>query len=94
MTVAFLGLEREQMPHASIVTRIAQQVGGSAGVALLAVVLATSASGPAAFQHAFWWTVGFTGVAILVSFALPGPAPAPGISAPGVSAPAGERISA
>jgi EmrB/QacA subfamily drug resistance transporter len=76
MTVAFLGLDREQMPHASIVTRIAQQVGGSAGTALLAVVLATSAAGSGsltkAFDTAFWWTVGFTGIAVALSFVLPG----------------------
>jgi predicted MFS family arabinose efflux permease len=79
MTVAFVGLAREQVPHASIVTRIAQQVGGSAGVALLAVILATSAAGggsPArAFDVAFWWTVGFTAVALILSFVLPGRAP-------------------
>ncbi|WP_083449862.1 MDR family MFS transporter [Luteipulveratus mongoliensis] len=76
MTVAFVGLEHEQVPHASIVTRVAQQVGGSVGVALLAVILATSTSGTTsradAFDHAFWWTLGFTGVAVLLSFALPG----------------------
>jgi hypothetical protein len=77
MTVAFVGLERAQVPHASTVTRIAQQVGGSVGVALLAVILATSLSATGslttAFDVAFWWTVGFTGVAVLLSFALPGP---------------------
>jgi EmrB/QacA subfamily drug resistance transporter len=76
MTVAFLGLARDQMPHASIVTRIAQQVGGSAGVALLAVILATSAAAGGslarAFDVAFWWTVGFTAVAVALSFVLPG----------------------
>jgi len=75
MTVAFQGLEREQVPHASIVTRIAQQIGGSAGVALLAVILATTS-----FGTAFWWTVGFTAVAVLLSFVLPGreqPSPVP-----------------
>ncbi|MEU4241756.1 MDR family MFS transporter [Actinoplanes sp. NPDC026619] len=83
MTVAFLGLERDQVPHASIVTRIAQQVGGSVGVALLAVILATAATSNSlatAFGIAFWWTVGFTGVAVLLSFVLPekmAPAPAP-----------------
>ena len=76
MTVAFVGLDREKVPHASIVTRIAQQVGGSVGVALLAVILATSTtttgSLPQAFDITFWWTVGFTAVAVLLSFALPG----------------------
>ncbi|MEV6344276.1 MDR family MFS transporter [Actinoplanes sp. NPDC051851] len=88
MTVAFVGLDRERMPHASTVTRIAQQVGGSVGVALLAVILSTSATGSGSlttgFQTAFWWTVGFTGFAVLLSFvlpagttALPSTAPAP-----------------
>jgi EmrB/QacA subfamily drug resistance transporter len=76
MTVAFIGLERAQVPHASIVTRIAQQVGGSVGVALLAVILSTSAtstgSATTAFDVAFWWAVGFTAVAVALSFLLPG----------------------
>ncbi|MEU4164085.1 MDR family MFS transporter [Actinoplanes sp. NPDC026670] len=75
MTVAFVGLDKEKMPHASIVTRIAQQVGGSVGVALLAVILATSATSSGslttAFHAAFWWTTGFTGLAVLLSFVLP-----------------------
>ena len=40
MAVAFLGLEHEEVPDASIITRIAQQVGGSFGTAVLAVILA------------------------------------------------------
>ena len=76
MAVAFVGLERAEVPHASIVTRIAQQVGGSVGVALLAVILSTSAtstgSAATAFEIAFWWAVGFTVVAIALSFLLPG----------------------
>ncbi|GAB2576436.1 MFS transporter [Paractinoplanes abujensis] len=78
MTVAFTGLEHARIPHASIVTRVAQQVGGSAGVALLAVVLSTASARTGnpvhAFDLAFWWTVGFTGLAVLVSFVLPGQA--------------------
>jgi EmrB/QacA subfamily drug resistance transporter len=92
MTVAFVGLEHEKVPHASIVTRIAQQVGGSVGVALLAVILATAATGntlAAAFDIAFWWTVGFTGVAVLLAFVLPSrttPDPSPTPSAELVAA--------
>lgn len=33
MAVAFVGLDRPDVPHASILTRIAQQIGGSFGVA-------------------------------------------------------------
>jgi EmrB/QacA subfamily drug resistance transporter len=79
MTVAYIGLERSQVPHASIITRIVQQIGGSFGVALLAVILegavtkvghgTTLADG---FDVAFWWTVGFTTLGVIVALALPG----------------------
>jgi len=81
MAVAFVGLERSEVPHASILTRIAQQVGGSFGTAVLAVILAATHS----FDQAFWWAVGFTGVAVALSLLLPGrpdPAPAPDGPAP------------
>lgn len=72
LSVAFDGLEREEVPHASIVIRVAQQIGGSVGVALLAVVV-TTAAGPAAggFAVAFWWAWGIAAVAVLLSVALP-----------------------
>ncbi|NEA43150.1 MDR family MFS transporter [Streptomyces sp. SID11385] len=76
MTVAFHGLTRAQVPHASIVTRIAQQIGGSVGVALFAVILARAAHGSGsladAFATAFWWATGFTALAVALSFVLPG----------------------
>ncbi len=79
MSVAFIGLDRSDVPHASILTRITQQIGGSFGTAVLAVILSgaavgvTSAAGAVhAFDVAFWWAVGFTAVAVAVSFALPG----------------------
>ncbi|BCY08312.1 MDR family MFS transporter [Actinoplanes sp. L3-i22] len=81
MTVAFVGLDRERVPHASIVLRIGQQVGGSVGVALLTVILASTArrtgSLVTAFDTAFWWSIGFTAVAVALSVLLPGKAPAP-----------------
>jgi hypothetical protein len=36
---AFVGLRHDEIPHAGIITRVAQQVGGSFGVATLAVIL-------------------------------------------------------
>jgi EmrB/QacA subfamily drug resistance transporter len=76
MTVAFVDLDPGEMPHASMLTRISQQVGGSFGVAVGAVVLqsvlASGHSAAHAFSQAFWWTIGFTVVAALASFALPG----------------------
>jgi len=79
MSVAYLGLERSEVPHASIITRIATQVGGSFGVAVLAVILhaatANARTGDAlasAFNQSFWWAVGFTGLAAALSLLLPG----------------------
>ena len=81
MTVAFVDLDPGEMPHASMLTRISQQVGGSFGVAVGAVVLQSVLAGghsaAHAFGQAFWWTIGFTAVAALASFLLPGRRPAP-----------------
>ena len=79
-TAAFVGLDRPDVPHASIITRIALQIGGSFGVALLAVILdsalahaaGSGSSTATAFDQAFWWTIGITGLAILLTLALPG----------------------
>jgi EmrB/QacA subfamily drug resistance transporter len=67
MTMAYVGLAREEMPDASIVTRVATQLGGSFSVAVLAVVLASTAS----FGDAFWWSIGSTVVAAGLSFLVP-----------------------
>ncbi len=79
MTGAFVGLERDEMPHASIVTRVAQQLGGSFGTAVLAVILVSATVGAAglhdlagAFDTAFWWATGFAVLASALSFLLPG----------------------
>jgi len=78
MTGAYVGLERDEVPHASIITRVAMQLGGSFGVAVLAVILASNAAGAtsaddlaAAFDVAFWWAIGFTVLAVGLSFLLP-----------------------
>jgi len=39
MATSYAGLAHDVVPHASIVTRVAQQVGGSFGIAVLAVVV-------------------------------------------------------
>ena len=80
MAVAFVGLRPSDVPHASILTRIAQQIGGSFGVALLAVILegftaagdGSAAATAAAFHQAFWWSIVFTAIATVGSLALPG----------------------
>ena len=78
---AFLGLRHDEIPNAGIITRISQQVGGSFGVAVLAVILdtalrnvglASTAQTATAFDQTFWWAVGFTGLAVVLSLLLPG----------------------
>lgn len=74
MAVIYNGLVGEDVAHTSVLTRVAQQVGGSFGTALLAVVLEhglTSRSVDAAFDRAFWWAVGLSLIAAVVVPALP-----------------------
>jgi EmrB/QacA subfamily drug resistance transporter len=101
MSVAFVGLERSEVPHASIITRLAQQIGGAFGTAILAVILqtglvgaATPAEVAAAFDDAFWWAIGFAVVAMAVALFLPGrPAREPAadvrVAEPAAEAPSG-----
>ena len=80
MSTAFLGLRGDQVPNASSTTRIAQQVGGSFGTAILGMILATAlvthhdgglAGQASAFDTAFRWSLGLTAIAIIPAFALP-----------------------
>ncbi|MCP2342153.1 MDR family MFS transporter [Actinomadura rupiterrae] len=85
MGAAFVGLGREQIPAASSISRVTQQVGGSVGVAVLVMILQRASSGahsPAAlasgFADAFWWSAAFTAAAIPLCLLLPGrPNPQP-----------------
>jgi MFS family permease len=68
--------------HSSVLTRSAQQIGGSFGTAILAVILESAiATHPAtladAFHVAFWWSACFSAVAVLLSLWLPGAQRAP-----------------
>src|SRR5580693_9256550 len=77
MAVAYLGLDKAEIAHASVLTRTAQQIGGSFGTAVLAVILESAVAAhhgdlTAAFQVAFWWSVGFSALAAALSFWLPG----------------------
>jgi EmrB/QacA subfamily drug resistance transporter len=82
MAVAYQGLDKAQIAHSSVLTRTAQQIGGSFGTAVLAVILESSVLThrgdlSAAFNVAFWWSVGFSGLAALLALWLPGrPRPA------------------
>ena len=90
MVAGYIGLDKQQIPHSSVLTRTAQQIGGSFGTAVLAVILedtivAHHGALAGAFHIAFWWSVGFSAVAVLLSLWLPGaqrPQPADGAPAP------------
>ena len=69
---------RESVPDASSVTRIMQQVGGSFGTAVLAVILVGHS-----FQATFWWSVAFTALAVLPAAMLPARHASQGAGAPG-----------
>lgn len=81
MAAAYLDMRPEQVPHASGITRIAQQVGGAFGTAILAMILSTQikadqAAGlsgqAAAFGTTFWWSLALTAIAVIPALALPG----------------------
>jgi EmrB/QacA subfamily drug resistance transporter len=79
MSVAYQDIGQTQIAHASMHTRIMQQVGGSFGTALVAVVLQfclNAHHGDAAwgFQAAFWWAAGTALVAVIPALTLPGKA--------------------
>lgn len=97
MSVAYVGLDRDAVPHASIITRLAQQLGGAFGTAVLAVILesaaadATSIAGLAdGFEVAFWWSTGLSAVAILVCLLLPAAARQASEAVPAAGAAAAE----
>ncbi len=78
LSVAYYDIGPADIPHATMNTRIAQQVGASFGVAIVAVVLQSLLThGVAgAFHTAFWWAFGITIVAFVPALALPGARPA------------------
>ncbi len=80
MAGAFQGVPHQEVPDASTMMRIVQQVGGSFGAAVLAVILATqlashavltAAFRVAAFDNSFWWAIGFTVLAVVPALLLP-----------------------
>ncbi|GEM_PF-1628081 len=95
MAGAFQGLRPGEIPHASSVTRILQQVGGTFGAAVLAVILQAqlaahaTAGAAAAFSRTFGWALGFTAVALIPAMLLPA-GERPGRERPG-RRPGGER---
>lgn len=80
MALGYRGLQRDQVPDASIITRVAQQTGGSFGAAVLTVILTTGlAASPTipanGFQQSFWWAIGFTTLGVIFALLLPGKVP-------------------
>ena len=73
MSVAYYDIGPADIPHATMNTRIAQQVGASFGVAIVAVVLQSLLADGAvsAFHTAFWWAFGITVAAFIPALALP-----------------------
>lgn len=70
---AYVGLEPVNVPHASMQTRVLQQLGGAFGVALAAMLLQAFGGQHATdeFHWAFWIFTGLAGLASLASFSLP-----------------------
>jgi EmrB/QacA subfamily drug resistance transporter len=73
MSVAYTGVPPAGIPHATMNTRIAQQVGASFGTAIVAVALQSllTHGATSAFQGAFWWAIGITVAALIPAIALP-----------------------
>ncbi len=78
---AFRDIPSEDVPDASSTTRIVQQIGGSFGAAILALILAsallshravTPAARGLAFDTAFWWAIALTALALVPAVLLPG----------------------
>jgi len=73
MSVAYQDVPRQDVPHATMNTRIAQQVGASFGTAIVAVALQALLDGGAAhaFHGAFWWAIALTLAALVPALTLP-----------------------
>jgi EmrB/QacA subfamily drug resistance transporter len=79
MSVAYADIRPTSIPHATMNTRIAQQVGASFGTAIVAVALQSllGSGTVGAFHVAFWWAIGITVAAVVPAFFLPTPRRAP-----------------
>lgn len=73
MSVAYRDLPLDAVPHGTMNTRIAQQVGASFGTAIVAVTLQSLLDGGAAeaFHGAFWCAIVIALLAIVPAVALP-----------------------
>lgn len=91
MVASYQGLAGEQIAHSSILTRTAQQLGGSFGTALFAVLLQSAVQGGAsltgAFELAFWVATAATLLGVGISFVLPSARPSQAQAAQAVPLP-------
>jgi EmrB/QacA subfamily drug resistance transporter len=79
LAAPYAGLRAAQIPRATSAIRILQQLGGSFGVAVLAVVLQREliaqirhgGTVAAAYGHTFWWALAFIALASLPALLLP-----------------------
>jgi EmrB/QacA subfamily drug resistance transporter len=79
MAGAYAGLPREVVSRATSSIRVLQQLGGSFGIAILAVVLERQTSAQAsdvtglatAYGNTFWWAVAFIALALVPTLLLP-----------------------
>jgi EmrB/QacA subfamily drug resistance transporter len=80
MAGAYAGLPREALARATSSIRVFQQLGGSFGIAILAVVLerqtathahADTASLASAYGNTFWFALAFTALALIPTLLLP-----------------------
>ncbi len=73
ISVAYQDVPAAGIAHATMTTRITQQVGASFGAAVVAVALQSALAQGAgvAFQGAFWWAVAITVAAVLPALVLP-----------------------
>jgi MFS family permease len=88
LAAPYRGLRTDQIPKATSAIRILQQLGGSFGVSVLAVVLQRqllthvhhAGNLAAAYGHTFWWALAFIALAAIPTALLPGTTPekAPG----------------
>jgi EmrB/QacA subfamily drug resistance transporter len=73
MSVAYQDIPPVDIPHATMNTRIAQQVGASFGTAIVALALQSLLANGAisAFHDTFWWAIAITVFALIPALALP-----------------------
>lgn len=79
MVSAYVGLNKDQIPHSSIFIRIFQTIGGAFGAAILATVIGNQTAGSAvhtiqsvagAYNAGFWWLIGFCVIAFIPALLL------------------------